>query len=898
MSKDLVIVESPAKARTIGRILSSDYLVTASMGHVRDLPERQLGVDIKNNFAPKYEVTASRKKVIQELKDATKKAKTVYLATDPDREGEAIAWHIYEILKGQNKAAEFKRVTFHEITKGAVQEAFDHPGELNMDRVNAQQARRMLDRIVGYQVSPLLWQKVEKGTSAGRVQSVALRLICERETEVRNFVPEEYWNMIATFNARDTDFQARLHQIDGEKVQIGNQADAERYGADVEKGDFHVGSVKKTPRQRRAAPPFITSTLQQAASSNLRFSPDFTMRIAQQLYEGVNTDGGPSGLITYMRTDSVSVSKEAQSHARDFIKKSFGEEYVPEKPNAYRSRGNAQEAHEAIRPTDVSITPERAAKFLDPPQQKLYRLIWNRFIASQMAAAKQMRYTVEITSKPESCEHRYLFRATSTMTTFAGFLQVYNLKDVEEEDEEETTLPELSQADECALRSLDRQQKFTEPPPRFSEAMLVRELEKNGIGRPSTYASIVNTIQQRTYVQKEQGKLVPTQLGFTVNDYLISRMPKLFEVDFTARMENELDEVESGSREWHDMLKDFYGRFSDWLGEAKFDGPGNDTIARLLAVFPENIDWEKPAKRGKRTYDDKKFFESFKEQLAEGKEFSGRQWDALLQLAVKYEKQGFPELEQLFGDNEDILKKLAAMREQRQQIDAEEPREDTLRLMASLDKVKKWEEPVTRGKRTYDDRKFLESLRERTDSGRMLTPPQLKALMRLVVKYRDQLEDYQELRASMDEMPAEPETVDLSREKIDQVFGMMDEIKTWEPPRARGKRKYDDKEFMDSLRQQHKQGRQLSERQWQALQKVLGKYTDQIPDFEQRAKSLELSDALPAKPEKTGVKCPQCNEAELIKRTYRKRVFYGCEKYPKCDYTSPSLEDLKEPKRA
>lgn len=907
MSKDLVIVESPAKARTITRILPSSFHVAASMGHVRDLPEgSRLGIDVENKFEPEYEVTSSRKKVIQELKSAAKAAKSVYLATDPDREGEAIAWHIYELLKKQGKDATFHRITFHEITKTAVEAAMEHPGELDMDLVNAQQARRILDRLVGYQVSKLLWRRVDGGISAGRVQSVALRLICEREAEIDNFVPKEYWNLVAHF--KDTDngnlFDARLFRLDGEKPDIGSGDEAEAIASDAEQGVFAISSVKKQPRKRNAAPPFITSTLQQAASSNLRLSPGQTMRFAQQLYEGIDTGSGPQGMITYMRTDSVNIAKEAQAAARDFIGQQFGQDYIPDKPNSYRSRGGAQEAHEAIRPTDVQMTPEKAAKYLNRDQLKLYRLIWNRFMASQMAPAREMRTTVELenTNHPaasikapsgspaDTCKHSFVFRATDTTITFPGFLKVYNLHDVEDEDEQQDSpLPELSKGDKCDLTKLDRDQKFTEPPARFSEAMLIRELEKCGVGRPSTYASIVNTIQAREYVAKDKGKLVPSKAGKEVNGYLTTRFPKLFEVDFTARMENQLDEIEQGDQEWVAMLEEFYNRFSDWLKEAKDDGPPTEQARKVLDVFSDDLNYEPPQKRGKRTYDDKKFVTSLSEQLDEGKKLTARQWQALLRIAVKYEGQ-LPKLEPLLQEEEDE-KLLDKYRAKQKELEAD-PAEETVRIIESMATISKWEEPTTRGKRTYDDKKFYESLRDQVVSGRKLTTNQQRALKRIFVKYREQVDSYDDIKDQV-ELPAEPETADVPREKLDQIFAMFDTVKEWEPPRGKGRRKYDDKEFIGSLREQHEGGRTLSARQWAALQKVFGKYAGKIENYEEKVKDLDLEAAAPKKAEKTDVTCPKCGKKQLVKRTSRRGVFYGCSGYPKCKYTTDDLEKAK-----
>lgn len=564
--KPVIIVESPAKTRTLQKILGQGYLISASMGHVRDLPKSKLGVDIAHQFQPTYQTLPERKEVLQQLRQLTQSAPIVYLATDPDREGEAIAWHIQQALNLQNA----QRIEFNEITTGAVQRALQNPRPINLNRVNAQQARRILDRLVGYQVSPLLWRKMRggrKALSAGRVQSVAVRLIVERERERRAFVPEEYWKITATLTplTQEFPFDAELRQKGDAPIELKNHADAEAVLQDLEGATYIVGSVEKRQRKRTPPPPFITSTLQQEASRKLGYSAKRTMAIAQQLYEGVNLgEEGSIALITYMRTDSVRLSEEALQMARDYLQKHYDPAYLPEKPRQHRTRSNAQDAHEAIRPTDVNRTPQSVRPSLTAEQYRLYELIWKRFLASQMAEAQMEVTTVQIRAKD------YLFRASGTVILFDGFLALYSEgKDTTEKEEEELPpLPELQEGEVLKLIRLTPTQHFTQPPPRYTEATLVKTLEQNGIGRPSTYATILSTIQERGYVELENRAFKPTPLGEAVNDYLIKYFPDLFDVPFTAHMEEELDVIEEGQIDWVRVVQEFYAPFREKLATA------------------------------------------------------------------------------------------------------------------------------------------------------------------------------------------------------------------------------------------------------------------------------------------------------------------------------------------
>lgn len=560
MAKSLVIVESPAKAKTINRYLGSDYTVKASLGHVMDLPKRDLGVDLQKDFKPTYIVIPSKKHVIRELKAAAENADAVYLAADPDREGEAICAHLRELLEGKRR--KFHRVLFNEITRDAVREAFAHPGEIDSRLVDAQQARRILDRLVGYQVSPLLWDKVKRGLSAGRVQTVALRLIVEREREIQAFQKREYWTVTALVEGRNPPaFEARLVKFQGNDLEIPDQATAERHVAAVKASRFIVQSVATREKRKYPVPPFITSKLQQEAVRKLHFTARRTMTIAQKLYEGVELGGeGSVGLITYMRTDSTRVAEGALSAARAYILENFGQAYLPSEAIRYRSKKGAQDAHEAIRPTAVERTPESVCAFLAPDEFRLYKLIWQRFVASQMNPAVFDQTTIDIAAGD------YLFRATGSVEKFNGFRAVYEESkdekaEMAEDEELKHRLPAVEQGQVLKLRRLLPEQHFTEPPPRYNEATLVKALEEKGIGRPSTYATILSVIQNRAYVNKQQGRFYPTELGMVVNDLLVKNFSDIFDVAYTARMEEELDEVEEGKLSWIEALDEFYKKF-------------------------------------------------------------------------------------------------------------------------------------------------------------------------------------------------------------------------------------------------------------------------------------------------------------------------------------------------
>ncbi|MCH7927721.1 MAG: type I DNA topoisomerase [Candidatus Dadabacteria bacterium] len=568
MAKSLVIVESPAKAKTIKNYLGKDFSVEASSGHLIDLPKNKLGVDIENDFKPQYEVIKNKKKYLAKLEKAAKNADKVYLASDPDREGEAIAWHIADQLGIKDKSY---RILIHEITEKAIKESINSPTTLSEDKFDAQQARRVLDRLVGYQVSPLLWKKVRRGLSAGRVQSVALRIVVEREREIEKFITKEYWSIEGDFlpiNSGDQNpFSANLIRFDSNKVEIGSEQEAANIVNQIKNNDYHVSSVDKKERTRKAQPPFITSTLQQEASRKLRFSVKKTMAIAQKLYEGIELGAvGPMGLITYMRTDSVRISDQALSESRKYIMDKYGNKYLPEKPSLYKVKKLAQDAHEAIRPTSFDFGPDKIKAHLAGDEFELYKLVWQRFLASQMTPIIYDQTSIEIKSEKAA------FRTTGSIIKFEGFSKVYiegKEEDEQNGEDDEKKLPKISKDQSLSLKDLKMEQHFTQPPPRFSESTLVRELEEKGIGRPSTYSSIISTIQDREYVKRENRKLKPTVLGKSVNDMLIDGFPEILDVKFTADMEDKLDKVEQGSINWVDLLKDFYKVFSQRLLQAE-----------------------------------------------------------------------------------------------------------------------------------------------------------------------------------------------------------------------------------------------------------------------------------------------------------------------------------------
>ncbi len=851
MGKKLVIVESPAKARTINKFLGKDFVVKASMGHVRDLPERKFGVDIDNDFKPQYETIKKRGKTIDELKKAAKSAEAVYLAPDPDREGEAIAWHLLDLLQKQMDGDRFFRVVYNEITKSAIHRAFDQAGRIDMNKVDAQQARRVLDRIVGYKISPLLWRRVRGGSSAGRVQSVALRLLCEREEDIRKFVPEDYWVFGAKVRKKVDPmdpFELRLAKIMGENPDIRNEDRAGEILSDLERRELIVSAINDREIKRRTRPSFITSTLQQTASNALGYSPSRTMSIAQRLYEGVDFGDGPVGLITYMRTDSPAIAKDAQDACREFIGRTYGDEYIPEKPNFFKSRGGAQEAHEAIRPTDVNRTPDEMASVLKPEELKLYRLIWQRFVASQMTPARIKQRTVEVQAvlpgsefvKPDAGTPEYLFRVTASEIIFPGFMKATGEdkkkkkesesgdKNSESDDTEAESLPPLDVGEGLDLLEWLSEKKQTKPPPRYTEASLVRTLEENGVGRPSTYAQILQTLYARKYMEREKQSLKPTEPGERVNEFLTTNLNELFDVQFTAEMEKQLDDIEEGRIEWTKMMRDFHDRFQQWLEKAKGPEADQGAAAGLIEYIGQIKEWAPPEKRGKRTYSDEKFVESVRKQLGGDKKISQRQVIALLKMAMKYKVQ-LPDLEKKAEE----LGFSTELKEASK--DSEPPREETKRKLEILKGIN-FDEPRKVGKRTYDDKEFCESLRRQVESGKRLSINQIRYLDRIMQKYSDQIEGFDMLVA---ELGIEKEE-SADNETVEALLNALRQVKEWNPPVKRGRRDWDDRKFFESLDDQYNGKKTLSPKQLQSLKKMASRYASQIPDFDELSERLDI----------------------------------------------------------
>ncbi len=824
MSKNLVIVESPAKAKTIGKYLGKEYSVMASVGHVRDLPQKKLGVDIEKGFEPSYTATTRGKKVLKDLKAEAKKCEKVFLAPDPDREGEAIAWHLFEALKKTVPEENFFRVTYNEITKPAILAAFEQPEKIDMDRVNAQQARRVLDRLVGFKGSPVVRKQIRGAQSVGRVQTVALRLVCERENEIENFKPETYFAVGAEVRKQEAPldpFTVKLARINGEPVGIKDRKllpgavktpeQLEALENELNNSPLTVSDVITKEVTRRARPPFITSTLQQSASGSLGFTPARTMGLAQKLYE--------SGLITYMRTDSFNIAQTAQDECRAFVGENYGAEYLPEKPNVYRSKGAAQEAHEAIRPTDVSIEPGREGVKLDAAEQKLYRLIWERFVASQMVPAKIARRTVEVEA---GSENTYLFRATASEIAFPGYMKASGIeaaadKPKEGDDSETEKLPLLTKDEKLDVLDWLSEQKETKPVARYTEASLIRALEENGVGRPSTYAAIMSKLDEREYVAKEKRSLIPTDLGKELISLVLRTEEKLtsgnkidlFDARFTADMETRLDEVEEGKVEWTEMMESFYPSLLEWIDHAK-ETAEPAFVAKCFAALENVSEWAPAVKSGRRTYDDCKTFEDLKEKVGEGELLSKRQGEMLHKMCCRYIKQ-VPD----------------ALVQELELVEPEAVRGDTPRKLDVLANVQ-FEEPRKVGKRTYDDKKFVASLSDQITMGKRLSDRQVAYLDTLLTKYSDQLESFEALRAEFKldekkEVEADPTTA--------PVLALMENVTEWAEPTKRGKREFNDKTFYESLATQFKGKGALSDRQLAALKKMVARYAEQIPNY-------------------------------------------------------------------
>lgn len=846
MSKNLVIVESPAKAKKINQFLGKDYVVMASVGHVRDLPAKKLGVDVEHGFEPEYVDTARGKKVLKELRAAAKACDKVFLAPDPDREGEAIAWHLFEALKKNVPEENFYRVTYNEITKPAILAAFGHPEKIDMDRVDAQQARRVLDRLVGFEGSPVVRRQIRGAQSVGRVQTVALRLVVERENEIAGFTPESYFTVGAEVRKQEAPldpFTIMLARINDEPVgvkerrllpgAVRTQEQLEGIRRELENCELRVSDVATREVLRRARPPFITSTLQQSASGALGFAPARTMGIAQKLYE--------SGLITYMRTDSFNIAKSAMEECRGFIGESYGPDYLPEKPNAYKSKGAAQEAHEAIRPTDVNVLPGREGVQLEAAEQKLYKLIWERFVASQMVPARISRRTVEVEA---GRENRYLFRATASEIAFPGYMKASGIEAAadkpngngEAESDETDRLPPLTQGESLDVLDWLSEQKETRPVARYTEASLIRALEENGVGRPSTYAAIMSKLDEREYVVKEKRALIPTELGRELVELVLKTEQKLqsgnkvdlFDVRFTADMETRLDEIEEGKLEWTEMMKDFYPSLLEWIDHAK-ETADPVLVAQCFDALDNVSDWAPPVKSGRRTYDDRKTFEDLRKTVEEGALLTRRQGEMLHKMCCRYIRQ-IP----------------AALATGLELVEPEAVRGDTPRKLELLAKVQ-FEEPRKVGKRTYDDKKFVTSLGDQITMGKRLSDRQLAYLDTLLTKYSDQIDNFEAIRAELKlgekrEVQADPSTA--------PVLALMEHVAAWAEPVTRGKREFNDKTFYESLASQFRSKGALSDRQTAALKKMAARYADQIPDYAEVQDQLGLPAPRKAKAKK------------------------------------------------
>lgn len=833
--KNLLIVESPAKAKTIGKYLGSDFIVKSSVGHIRDLPKENSAIKITEQgqncwtFEPKYEISDGKTKVVNELKAAVKSSDAIYLASDPDREGEAIAWHLKEVLSPVAGTKPFHRVTYNEITKSAVLKAVAEPRDIDMPRVDAQQARRILDRLVGYKVSPLLWKNINcannRSLSAGRVQSVALRLLVERQREIDGFTPEVYFLMgVEAKKTGDKDtFVAKLSRLDGKKPEVKTPEVANTMLLELSNATLKVFDLKAQPKTRHALPPFTTSTLQQAASSVLGFSPGKTMKLAQSLYE--------HGHITYMRSDSVNVSDQARAAAKSFIETTYGPKFYPETPNFFKAKVQkgvqAQEAHEAIRPTHVENVPQKMN--LEAAELKLYDLIWRRFLASQMADAKTTVRTISILAEAPHLKHEYVFTASATTIDFEGFLKVMKLtlkkkKAGEEEDDDDSDevayLPKVDIGEHLeAMRWLSDEKK-TKGPAHYSEASLIKALEENGVGRPSTYAQTIETLKAREYAKTEKKKLVPLERGLLVSDWLTKKMDSLFNVGYTAEMEAELDKVEEEGEPMNQMLSEFYLKFMKDLGGTAEPPPDREKFDIVFALLSEVKTWKPAKKIGKRVYDDKAFVDSVKEQASIGeKPLSARQLEFLVRMAIAYSDQieGLDEKLKEAGLSAGV--NLA-------------PKADDELCKYCFDVLER-----IAGLKTNE---FLKSLKLQYDRGKGLSLKQFSILARNVGENAGSLDDAEEIRAKLEpfvEGGFAKVDYDPATKKILEGFKGFAE---WRPVAKKGKRVYDDESFLKSISDQFSRRGQLSPRQVTALKRLAYAYRDKIPYFAEHTADLGL----------------------------------------------------------
>ena len=841
MNKSLVIVESPAKAKKINSFLGNDFIVMASVGHVRDLPPKNLGVDLEKGFKPEYVETTNGKKILKELKDKAKECKKVFLAPDPDREGEAIAWHLYEALRKNIGENNFYRVTYNEITKSAILSAFDRTTKIDMDRVNAQQARRILDRLVGFKGSPVVRRQIRGANSVGRVQTVALRLVVDREILIDGFIPEIYFTIGVEVQKKCDPIDpfilklARINNlpigVKDRKLQLGtikNIDQLENIQKQLESSSLLVSDIITKEVKRKARAPFITSTLQQSASGALGYTPARTMGLAQKLYE--------NGLITYMRTDSFNIAKSAQDECRLFITNEYGLEYLPENFNIYsRKSSAAQEAHEAIRPTSVLIKPGNEGIKLETAELKLYKLIWERFVASQMVPARISRRTVEAIT---SSENEYLFRATTSDIIFPGYMKASGIEAAADkpkqgdDSEDEIKIPPLDKNEPLHVIKWLNEEKETKPLSRYSEASLIKALEENGVGRPSTYAAIMSKLDEREYVIKEKRSLIPTSLGKELIG-LVQRTEEkhkdgnkidLFEVNFTADMEKRLDDVEEGRLEWTDMMSAFYPSLLEWIEHAK-ETADIDLVQGYLTALTSIVDWAEPIKSGKKIYDDKKTYLDLKDSVNKGELLSKRQGELLYKMCCRYYNQISNDLSERLN-----LIKPEAVR-------------DTTAHKISLLLGVKFNSPNKVGKRVYDDKKFVNSLNDQIALGKRLSDKQVSFLNKLLGKYANQIPDFEEIKKELNiDLPDETDVDPI----IEPILEMMSNINEWAEPVKKGKREFNDKSFYDSLASQFKSNKSLSDRQVSALKKMAARYANQILDYEDNKDRLGLLE--PRKP--------------------------------------------------
>jgi DNA topoisomerase-1 len=884
MAKSLVIVESPAKAKTINKYLGKDYVVKASLGHIKDLPKRDLAVDVEHDFEPRYEVIEGKKKLISELKAAAKKVDEIYLAADPDREGEAICYHLQEELQDKKGITKIFRVMFNEITKKAVMKAFEVPKQVDQHLVDAQQARRVLDRLVGYKISPLLWDKVRRGLSAGRVQTVALRVIVEREREIRAFVKREYWSVDVDLLAKENPvLSARLIKANDETPELANQEATDSLVAQLADVDYMVKSVATREKKRNPVAPFITSTLQQESARKLRFSVKRTMTLAQRLYEGIEIGKeGAVGLITYMRTDSTRISDDAIADVRQYITERYGANFLPASPNVYKSKKEAQDAHEAIRPTSMAYSPEVVEAYLPEDEMKVYRLIWNRFVATQMMPALFDQTTIDVSARGKNGVD-YTFRATGSVPKFDGFLKVYQEgKDQTDEDDEELKhrLPAVSEGELLRFQAIKPEQHFTEPPPRYNEATLVKRLEADGVGRPSTYATILSTIQEREYVKKETGRFTPTELGMVVTDLLLESFDDIFDVKYTARMEEELDEIEEGKLDWRVAMDEFYKRFDKDLKHAETHMTDIKRMEKPTDLICEKCGRPLVIKWGKHGsfiactgYPDfsSKNIESDLEKVQ--KDIEVRRQRALKNIEIKRAKLQvkYPQVAIAWGEDGEFI------------VTPGSPRIKTLETA-----LRKLEKEITA--KRLEDRGKIELRLERLQA----RYPQMKGFydldlrdtgegVALTVRRKEEFCTYtRELTVDLPDLEG-ADLSDQGDEELCENCGRPMVLKKGRFGTFFACSEYPDCKTTKQIGGTQTKDVPLDEKCPQCDSNLVMKYGR----FGEFTACSNYPTCKYVKQKTIGVKCPECSEGEIIERRSKKgKTFYGCNRYPDCTFVA------------